>query len=62
MPAGDGITRTCTGAAAERFTWVQVRPFGGPVMSGVRQPNSTRTHHGIRDLHCYNKSFRLLYL
>jgi hypothetical protein len=30
------LTTTCTGAAEARFTWLLVRPFGGPVMSGVR--------------------------
>ena len=28
---------TCTGAAAARFKWLLVVPFGGPVMSGVRR-------------------------
>jgi hypothetical protein len=31
------LTTTCTGAAEAQFTWVQVRPLGGPVMSGVRR-------------------------
>ena len=34
------LTTTCTGAAEAMFTWLLVRPFGGPVMSGVRHPDS----------------------
>jgi hypothetical protein len=36
------LTTTCTGAADVRFTWLQVRPFGGPVMWSVMPRNRSR--------------------